>query len=111
MLNQIYKWFESFVDWIYSLYLTFITWLQEVLVWVYENALYYVWKFLNEISTTIINFITSIPKPDFLVTAESKVCGILSYSLIPNIDLSGPITLIISAYIFRFILRRIPFIN
>lgn len=110
MLTQIYTWWQNFVEWAYGIYIGFLDWIIGLVTWAFDYLLYIVWKAFDTISITISQFIAAIPKPSFLTNSETFICSAIE-NLSFGIDFIGPIALIVSALVLRFILRRMPFIN
>ena len=57
--------------------------------------------------------LSAIPRPEVFVKAESLFCSNLSalgYAA-NGIDIGAPLTLIFSAYVLRFVIRRLPVIG
>jgi hypothetical protein len=88
-------------------YLTrFMEWLLEVLLWVPRK----VWA---ETLDALAGVLESIPVPDFVATADSAFNAIPANIVFFSqyFAVSEGITMILSAYVLRFLIRRIPIIG
>ncbi len=88
-------------------------WIDNVLQWFkdwVEYALLHAWKLLCDGFASVIE---AIPVPSFFATASSQLGGIPGTVVfwLSFIQADFGIPLVISAYVLRWVLRRIPFIG
>ncbi|MNZ27766.1 hypothetical protein D3C78_449880 [compost metagenome] len=81
-------------------------WLVDVLLWVPRTL----WAELLE---GLSGLIAAIPVPGFVTTAQSAFASIPSSVLffLDKFEFSAGIAMIMSAYVLRFVIRRIPLIG
>lgn len=107
--NAIASWFQG----IWDLIVAYFTWLSDA----YDSIINFfkelpAWLF-GKFAEGIVEFYNSIPVPDFFATAQQ------AFSSIPpevvffaeSFQIGPGITMVLGAYLLRFILRRIPFIG
>ena len=84
----------------------FATWLLDLLLWVPRKL----WAELLEGLATLVE---GLPVPGFIATAQSAFDGIPS-SVVFFLDkfaFAEGVAMVLSAYVLRFVLRRIPLIG
>ncbi|WP_339083291.1 hypothetical protein [Pseudomonas sp. TMP9] len=98
--------FDSLMAWLSETFTEILTWLKDLLLWIPR-------KVYEEVLDGMASFFESLPVPDFIIQASSALSGISGNVLFfaQKFAVGEGIILILSAYILRFILRRIPFIG
>lgn len=94
-INNLFKWLNDFVAWVYDFITNFPAF---VLDWVADG---------------IVSFFVHLPVPSFFSTASSIWASIPSEVafFMGLCQFNFGIALVLSAYLLRFILRRIPLIG
>lgn len=84
----------------------FAQWLEETLLWIPR-------KLWAELLDALASFVEAIPPPDFLVDASAAFSGISGNIAFfaSKLAVAEGLAMVLSAYVLRFILRRIPFIG
>ena len=93
---------EAIINWFADVFERFTNWIMEFVKWVFQNIL-----------DALAAIIEAIPVPDFVSNASnlfSQIPGEVAYFL-HFFAIPQGITMILSAYALRFVLRRIPFIG
>ena len=94
--------FKSIFDWLNAALDAFVDFLMNLPAWAF-----------SKITDGIVSFFESIPVPDFF-TSASNAFGSVPSEVVFFADAFqiGPgVTMVLGAYLLRFILRRIPFIG
>jgi len=84
----------------------FAEWLMDLLLWVPR-------KLWAELLDGLATLFEAIPVPDFIATAQSVFNGIPSTMLffLDKFAFGEGVAMVLSAYLLRFLLRRIPIIG
>lgn len=90
-----------------------IQWLGEALSWLVEFAEWLVTKIFLGIFEAVIFVLSAIPVPDWLADISTNALsidpGVLFF--IAPLEITTGVTWIVSAYLLRFLIRRIPVIG
>jgi len=105
--------FESLTDWLLTPITALFKWLNDFIEWLF--------KYFNDLPSFvfdwfadgIISFFNIMPVPDFFNNVHSGVGSIPSgvWFFCGCLNFTYGVTVVFSAYLLRFILRRIPFIG
>lgn len=85
----------------------------DVVVWLVEFVVWLIVKWFTLIFDALIAVLNAIPVPTWLTSLATNIGGLDSgvlYFLQP-LQLGTGLTWIFSAYLLRFLIRRIPFIG
>lgn len=84
----------------------FAQWLIDTLLWLPR-------KLWAELLDGLATLVESMPVPDFVTTAQSAFSGIPSSVLffLDKFAFAEGLAMVLSAYLLRFLLRRIPLIG
>lgn len=112
-----FDWFgeklTAFSDWLWSGIISLLTWLELLVDDVLTYLLLFPKYLFDIVSTSIVEFFEGIPVPDFMSSAGALFQGIppdiVYYAGIFRV--ADGLAMVLSAYVLRFILRRIPFIG
>lgn len=98
--------FDSLMAWLSETFSDILQWVKDLLLWIPR-------KVYEEVLDGLAGFFESLPVPDFITQATNAFAGISGNVLFfaQKFAVGEGIILILSAYILRFILRRIPFIG
>lgn len=112
-MDWLYSWLEKFVDWIYELYEAFTGWLLGIIAQVWDWLVYVAWEVWDKILSAMGSLLAAIPAPAFYAQADNAICDGLQGlgSFLSGISFTGPLGLVISAYVLRFVIRRLPVIG
>ncbi|MFT0211207.1 hypothetical protein VQ643_01145 [Pseudomonas sp. F1_0610] len=100
--NAIAEFFGKIFDWLNEAYESIINFFKELPEWIF-----------SEFADGVVEFFNAIPVPDFFKdagSAFSNISGDIAYFAEP-FAIGFGVTVILAAYLLRFILRRIPFIG
>lgn len=94
------------LDWLKS-------WLDKLVAWFVKWAEWIPKKIYSAVMDGLASFINAIPLPSFLTDASGAFAGIPSSVLwfASSFELAFGVSVVLSALIARFILRRIPLIG
>jgi len=94
------------MDYLIDLFSRFVTWLHDFALWLPRQ----VYRLLLEGLASVIN---AIPVPAFLTDASANLSAIPSGVAYfgAAFRIGEGITIIVGAYLLRFLIRRIPFIG
>jgi hypothetical protein len=94
------------LDWLQGWLDSFTQWLLDLLQWIPK-------KLYSEAMAGIANFFNALPVPDFVTQAAGAFQGIPSTVLYfaSMFELAFGVSVVLSALLARFVLRRIPFIG
>lgn len=112
-MTALYNWLVAFANWLLGLFQSVLDWLLAVLDWLLDYVDYLLYSLFEAVLSGLASALAEIPRPDVFVQAESAFCSnfsALGYAA-GNIDIGGPLTLIFSAYVLRFVIRRLPVIG
>lgn len=112
-MTAIYNWLVSFAAWLLSLVESVLQFFVDVLNWIFKYAAYVVYSIFESVLDGLASALSSIPRPSVFAQAESLFCqnfSLLGYAA-SGIDIGTPLALIFSAYVVRFIIRRLPVIG
>lgn len=98
--KSIWDAFQRLFDWLNDAFDSIISFFKELPEWVFSN-----------IADAIVDFFNSIPVPDFFLSASG------AFNVIPPevVYFAGPfnigigVSMVLGAYLLRFIVRRVPF--
>lgn len=98
------------VEWLWN---KLVTYFNELIDWLYQLLLWIPKTIFAEIMDALASVIEAIPVPGFVLTAGDAFQGIPSTILFfaNKFALGEGITMILAAYLLRFIIRRIPIIG
>lgn len=88
-------------------------WLEDTLTWLRDLILYAPLKVWEGILDGLASLIESIPVPDFMQNLGSLFSSIdpgIAYFLSP-LNLGIGVSMVLSAYVIRFIIRRLPVVG
>ncbi len=104
---------SAFADWLLGQWVAFTTWLLQFVIWTFVQGEIFAFTLYASITAQIAQVLHSLPRPAIFAEIEGRFCS--SWSLLgglaAGVDLGGPITLVVSAAVARWIMRRIPFIG
>lgn len=89
------------------------TGLKDFLMYLLNFFFYTVYLLVTTVLNSIVLLLNSIPRPSFFGVIEQTFCnnlGLIGY-FASQVNFSTPISMIMSAYVLRFIIRRIPYIG
>lgn len=90
----------------FDLFKEVLRWLKDLLLWLPRKM----WQLFTDGLATIIE---AIPVPDFMENLGNLFAAIpsgVAYFLAP-MHLGAGVTIVLSAYVIRFVIRRIPLIG
>lgn len=98
--------FDSIKFWLSEKFNEILEWLKEFFLWIPRK----IWA---EILDAFAGFFESLPVPEFIIQASSAFAGISGNILFfaQMFAVGEGITMILGAYVLRFVLRRIPLIG
>lgn len=104
---------SDFAEWLLGLWVSFSSWILQLVIWSFVQAEIFAFQLYASITMQIAQVLHDLPRPAIFAEIESRFCG--SWSLLgglaAGVDLGGPITLVVSAAVARWLMRRIPFIG
>lgn len=112
-MTAIYNWLVAFAEWLLGLFQSVLNWLLAVLDWLLEYVGYLLYSLFEAVLSGLVSVLLAIPRPDVFTQVESSFCSnfsALGYAA-NGIDIGSPLTLIFSAYVLRFVIRRLPVIG
>ena len=112
-MTAIYNLIVAFANWLLSIFQSFIDFFVDVINWAVKYIGYLFYSTVEMIMNGLAVALSAIPRPEVFVKAESLFCSNLSalgYAA-NGIDIGAPLTLIFSAYVLRFVIRRLPVIG
>lgn len=112
-MTALYNWLVAFANWLFGLFQSVLDWLLAVLDWLLDYVGYLAYSLFETLLAGLVSALEAIPRPDVFATVQSEFCSnfsALGYAA-GNIDIGGPLTLIFSAYVLRFVIRRLPVIG
>lgn len=94
--------FKSLFKWLGDAFDALIEFLMNLPAWVF-----------SKLAEGIVSFFESIPVPDFFATAANAFGSVPSEVVYfaETFQIGTGVTMVLGAYLLRFILRRIPFIG
>lgn len=97
-----FEFYEDFLNWLQKAYDYFWELITDFPEWLFE-----------QVALQIVAFFQALPVPSFMVTAGNAFQGIPSSVLffLGAFHVGPGVTMILGAYLLRFILRRIPIIG
>lgn len=98
--------FDSLFAWLSQKFTEILDWVKDFFLWIPR-------KLYEEVLDALASFFEALPVPDFIIEAGAAFSGISGNVLFfaQKFAIGEGIALILSAYVLRFILRRIPFIG
>jgi hypothetical protein len=88
-------------------------WLEDVLAWLKELLLYIPLKVLQGVLDAAASLIEAIPVPSFMANLGDLFAGIspgMAY-FVNDLHLGAGVTMVLSAYVIRFLIRRLPVVG
>lgn len=100
--TAIWDTFKSLFDWLNAAFDAFVDFLMNLPAWAF-----------SKISEGIVSFFDSIPVPDFFATVSQAFDSIPSDVVFfaQTFQIGPGLTMVLGAYLLRFVIRRIPFIG
>lgn len=91
----LFKWFQDSLNWIIDFIKDFPLWL------------------FGKFAEGVVTFFNAIPVPSFFATAAGAFSGIPSSVVFfaQAFEMGFGVSVVLSAYVLRFVIRRIPFIG
>lgn len=113
MFDSIVNAISALSDWIWSTITSLFTYVHNLVTTIFKTVLVLPEFVFSKLCEGVVYFFVHFPVPDFIIDArgafQSIPASIIFYG---NALQIGPgITMILSAYLLRFILRRIPIIG
>lgn len=101
-IKSIWEAIKSFFKWMNDAFDAFIDFLLNLPEWIF-----------SKLAAGIVSFFEAIPAPDFFTTAAQAFSSVPSSVIYfaEAFQIGTGISMVLGAYLLRFILRRLPFIG
>lgn len=113
MLDFIVEAISAFAEWVWEIITSLFLYVENLVNAIFDTVLVMPEYVFSQLCEGIVEFFNSFPVPDFVSSAggafQSVPASIIFYG---NALQIGPgIAMVLSAYLLRFILRRVPIIG
>jgi hypothetical protein len=90
-----------------------IAFLTQILAWLHTFLVLLPKLIASAVLTALAAVINWIPVPSFITNASGWIGAIPSFPayLLSSLNFSAGVTILVTAYVLRFLIRRIPFIG
>lgn len=104
---------SSVLNWFAQVLSTILEWLVSFYLWGMVKAEIYLFQAYIAIMDQVLEVVEELPRPAIFDHIDQSFCSnwAMLGSFAAGVNLSGPIALVVSAAVARWVMRRIPFIG
>lgn len=110
-MTAIFNFLTSFKVWILAKIFAVLAWIFDFVSWLIDYLEFFIFQIIQSLLVAGADIISSIPRPSVFTEVEGAFCTHFSDlgAIASGLDIGTPMALVMSAYVVRFGIRRLPF--